>query len=407
MPTSMTVRSNVSQESKEEKRKSILYVYASCNENPKTTYLSMNALEHDDPVSPTFLNRAEAMEKQKATDTQTGYLTVADDLFPWPVSLNYSCFARDPTKFYSDYVIKYTGNVETVKSLSKPYVLMEKDERFHQALQLKGIPHCFVESYTEKEEPDVFKTKIFFFDGEKHIEFYFKEEESESVSRLAHNAQKIVATHGDSKFFLGVRERIDTVTGRLGQDEKFPSKHPKEKRNLIDNSEKFYAVPGNSGCSCNDLIKHGWRLCDIFYDITSNFNEKTTKKGAKTGGTEAKDRKIPKQTIDMLSYAPSSSPSGPRSHNFFVAFDEQTEKDLIDEARLSYLLMKRNNFNPIDVLKNEQPFLEKALKLRLEIKEKAQKELPGYPVIEAPHFNDQDEGLKRLIDDIKKSSSKK
>ncbi len=98
------------------------------------------------------------------------------------------------------------------------------------------IRHCFV------DEKGSCHIRIPSTEGESpYKELVFEEDREHSILTMAAISKKFVATQGDRNFVTAFEDALD--------------------------KSSLFALPGNSGCECNKLIKEGWHLCDCPSDV--------------------------------------------------------------------------------------------------------------------------------------------
>ncbi len=136
------------------------------------------------------------------------------------------------------FVLPFTGDE---KIIDYDQIIAIEGEELCPSLTRHGIRHCFVDDrgWCHIRVPQYNTAK----DEYEIKEVVLEEDRSHSFNTMTAVSRKAVATKGSKEF-------SDAFLSEWSS-----------KSNL-------FALPGNSGCACNQLIKQGWHLCDTWSDLT-------------------------------------------------------------------------------------------------------------------------------------------
>lgn len=173
-------------------------------------------------------------EKWAKTMEKDGYkvITILDSSYP----------ASLESVFRPPYVMAYKGEMSVYEKAMTPFgkgkvsdfVFLEKSvESLSRVLDKNKI---LFGTYDEAQHT------LWLHDSETGNDFFMVESRQSAWDRLSTACRKFVAVDGDPEFV-------------------------KISETMYPEYEPLYALPGNSGCECNRLIKKGWHLCDQSSDL--------------------------------------------------------------------------------------------------------------------------------------------
>lgn len=199
-------------------REVLIYLYVKKKGNWKEIY---KALSEKEPLPADLTTCRVEIDKFLAKHPKT--VTLVDSDFPKTLQ----------SRKHPPFVLPYEGEL---KLADYDQIVAIEDCTLAAIFANHKIRHCFV------DEKGSCHIRIPTTEGEgTYKELVFEDDREHSILTMAAISKKFVATQGDRSFVTVFEDALD-------------------KSNL-------FALPGNSGCECNKLIKERWHLCDCPADV--------------------------------------------------------------------------------------------------------------------------------------------